>query len=445
VSPETVISVRGLGKRYSLGATLSYDSVRERLAHGAKSIWRCVSGQRRERTNAEQREHGDRPVTDADEIWALKDVNLDVGRGEVVGIIGPNGAGKSTLLKVLSQITEPTEGEVRIRGRVGSLLEVGTGMHPELTGKENVYLNGSILGMRRAEIEARYEEIVEFAGIKNFMSTPIKRYSSGMRVRLGFAIAAHLEPEILIVDEVLAVGDLNFQKKCLGKMESMAGSGRTVLFVSHSMDAVRLLCSRAVLVDHGQIAHDGDAASVIERYRALMRSNEITECTSLDDASVRRGSGEVRFVGVSCFDRNGDDRTHFAPGEDIVVRLRYRVFVPVNCLYLRVSLRSGRSREFVASSVRYSISETPLQAGQEGSLALTFPAVNLRVGEYPLYLWLGKPIQGFRLPADSAYDVVDGLTSPLIIQSQDPVDELGAHPSRWSGYFVLPSSVDTAT
>lgn len=265
---DTVISVQDLGKRYKLGATFSHDTLRDRLAHGAKSL---LSGLRISRRPAARHVDGEGPdgegrSTSCKEIWALKNVSFDVRSGEVLGIIGANGAGKSTLLKILSQITEPTEGDVGLRGRVGSLLEVGTGMHPELSGRENVYLNGAILGMRKAEIDKKYDEIVDFAGIADFMSTPIKRYSSGMRVRLGFAIAAHLEPEILIIDEVLSVGDAEFRRRCLGKMEDVASHGRTVLFVSHNMMAVRSLCTRVLCLKAGRVVFEGSVEKVVDDY-----------------------------------------------------------------------------------------------------------------------------------------------------------------------------------
>src|SRR5689334_10972101 len=205
-------------------------------------------------------------IREAEEFWALKDVSFEVQQGEVLGIIGRNGAGKSTLLKILSRITEPTDGRVTLRGRVASLLEVGTGFHAELTGRENIYLNGAILGMTRAEIRRKFDEIVAFAGVEKFLDTPVKRYSSGMYVRLAFAVAAHLEPEILVVDEVLAVGDAQFQKKCLGKMEEAGSSGRTVLFVSHNLLAVQRLCPRSLLLDGGRIVADGESSQVIQTY-----------------------------------------------------------------------------------------------------------------------------------------------------------------------------------
>ncbi|RMG47006.1 MAG: ATP-binding cassette domain-containing protein [Acidobacteria bacterium] len=243
----TAIRVRGLGKRYRIGAA-PHRTLREALSAAAGSILRR------------------RPRSEAPWIWALRDVSFDVREGEVVGIIGRNGAGKSTLLKILSRITEPTEGRAEIRGRVGSLLEVGTGFHPELTGRENIYLNGAILGMSRRELERKFDEIVSFAEIGPFLDTPVKRYSSGMYVRLAFAVAAHLEPEILLVDEVLAVGDAAFQRRCLGKMGDVARSGRTVLFVSHNMGAVRRLCSRVIQLESGRVVRDGPAAEVVRSY-----------------------------------------------------------------------------------------------------------------------------------------------------------------------------------
>ena len=248
-----IISIRGLGKRYHLGARAGHNTLRDQIT---ASLRRIFSGG--EKADA----------AEAGEFWAIKDVSFNVAQGEVLGVIGRNGAGKSTLLKVLSQITEPTEGEVRMRGRIASLLEVGTGFHPELSGRENVYLNGAILGMTKAEIRRKFDEIVAFAEVEKFLDTPVKRYSSGMYVRLAFAVAAHLEPEILIIDEVLAVGDATFQKKCLGKMKEVGASGRTVLFVSHNMSAVRALCSRCVVLQNGALLADlppGEAVSLYLR------------------------------------------------------------------------------------------------------------------------------------------------------------------------------------
>jgi ABC-type polysaccharide/polyol phosphate transport system ATPase subunit len=268
MTSDVVIRAEGLGKKYVIGHRAAererYTALRDVIARSVKGYARAAADFLR-----------GRPLVVGDtteEFWALKDVSFEVKRGEVVGIIGRNGAGKSTLLKILSRITEPTEGRVEIRGRVSSLLEVGTGFHPELTGRENIYLNGAILGMTRAEIRRKFDEIVAFAEVEKFLDTPVKRYSSGMYVRLAFAVAAHLEPEILIVDEVLAVGDAEFQKKCLGKMGEVAGGGRTVLFVSHNMGAVQALCHRAVLLANGKLLHDGDATSVVDSYTAVAGS-----------------------------------------------------------------------------------------------------------------------------------------------------------------------------
>jgi lipopolysaccharide transport system ATP-binding protein len=246
---KPIISVRGLGKQYRLGTKVAYKTLRESLMSAIAASARLF-----------------RKSNGRETIWALKDISFDINEGDVVGIIGRNGAGKSTLLKILSSITEPTEGEVRLRGRVGSLLEVGTGFHPELTGRENIFLNGTILGMSRAEIKKKFDEIVDFAEIEKFLDTPVKRYSSGMYVRLAFAVAAHLEPEILLVDEVLAVGDAQFQKKCLGKMKEVGKKGRTILFVSHNMGAVNTLCSEAILLQKGELLAFSDASHIVSKY-----------------------------------------------------------------------------------------------------------------------------------------------------------------------------------
>jgi lipopolysaccharide transport system ATP-binding protein len=249
---DAAIRVEGLGKRYRLGERETYRALRDTLTSAALAPIRRLRA----------RGHGGIDNT----IWALRDVSVEVAPGEVLGVIGHNGAGKSTLLKILSRITEPTEGRAEVRGRVGSLLEVGTGFHPELTGRENIFLNGAILGMKRAEIARRFDEMVAFAGVERFIDTPVKRYSSGMYLRLAFAVAAHLEPEILLVDEVLAVGDAAFQKKCLGRMSEVAREGRTVLFVSHNLPSIEKLCQKVIVVDGGRLVMQGDPVSCIASY-----------------------------------------------------------------------------------------------------------------------------------------------------------------------------------
>jgi lipopolysaccharide transport system ATP-binding protein len=265
---DTVIQVENLSKKYVIGhqqeSGLRYKALRDVIADGAKSFRKKIF-----------KAYETAPNFACEEFWALKDVSFDIGQGEVVGIIGRNGAGKSTLLKVLSRITEPTSGRIRMKGRVASLLEVGTGFHPELTGRENIYLNGAVLGMSKFEIQRKFDEIVIFAEIENFLDTPVKRYSSGMYVRLAFAVAAHLEPEILIVDEVLAVGDMAFQKKCLGKMENISTKeGRTVFFVSHSMQAVAQLTNRCILLSGGSVQFDGSTDNAVRLYIAGQKNSD---------------------------------------------------------------------------------------------------------------------------------------------------------------------------
>jgi lipopolysaccharide transport system ATP-binding protein len=273
---EVAIRVENLSKLYRIGALQQrHDTLRDALVSTFK------------RSNIQTLER-------SDEIWALRDVSFEVQRGEVVGIIGRNGAGKSTLLKILSRITEPTEGRAEIHGRVGSLLEVGTGFHPELTGRENIYLNGAILGMRRVEIERRFDEIVAFAEIEKFLDTPVKRYSSGMYVRLAFAVAAHLEPEIMLVDEVLAVGDVQFQKKCLGKMGDVAKEGRTVLFVSHNMVAVQTLCQRALWLDAGQMKAQGAVSPIVTTYLRSGLADDAAKERVWADIATAPGNETVR-------------------------------------------------------------------------------------------------------------------------------------------------------
>jgi lipopolysaccharide transport system ATP-binding protein len=275
---QPAIRVRNLSKKYRIGgARPRHTTISERLIAGVRALGRLR--------------------TPDETFWALSDLSLDVQRGDVVGFIGPNGAGKSTMLKVLSRITRPTSGTAEIWGRVSSLLEVGTGFHPELTGRENIFLNGAILGMKKAEIDRRFDEIVEFSGVSRFIDTPVKRYSSGMYLRLAFAVAAHLTPEILIVDEVLAVGDLAFQRKCLGKMNTVAKQGQTVLFVSHSMAAIESLCNVVCLLVGGRIVEQGATRSVIDTY---LTSVPLAESANLKDRKDRQGNGKIRYTDLTC-------------------------------------------------------------------------------------------------------------------------------------------------
>jgi lipopolysaccharide transport system ATP-binding protein len=314
-----MVEMEGVSKRYQLG-TPGAGSLRGAV----ENLFRRLRGRRLVADARLGTRAADRPNS----FWSLRDVSLRVQPGEVVGLVGRNGAGKSTLLKILSRITEPTCGRVRLRGRVASLLEVGTGFHPELTGRENIFLNGAILGMKRAEIAAKFEEIVEFAEIGAFLDTPVKHYSSGMFVRLAFAVAAHLEPEILLIDEVLAVGDAAFQKKCLGKMDEVAHQhGRTVFFVSHNLGAVRSLCTTAVLLEEGRVCHHGSPEEVISKYLAgaipdEQEANGRREWPASTDAP---GNDEARLSGLFLRNTNGLVTSSFEAGQPIEIEVRYRI------------------------------------------------------------------------------------------------------------------------
>ena len=312
---KTVIAVRGLGKRYRLGV-IGRDTLQEEVAH----LWRRLRGK------------GSHHVVDSDgrtaprggEFWALKDVNFDIKRGETVGVIGSNGAGKSTLLKILSRITIPTEGEAVMRGRVRALLEVGTGFHPDLTGRENIYLNGTIMGMTRAEIDSRLESIVAFSEIGLFMDTPVKRYSSGMYVRLAFAVAAHLEPEIFIIDEVLAVGDVSFQEKCLGKIGELVNEDRTCLFVSHNMGAIRKLCSRVLWLNGGRVALCGPTDEVVDAYLARQTASEGEFVPPAGDTGTR-ATDPVILKRVSLRNEQGAPASSFGNNATGILEIEYEV------------------------------------------------------------------------------------------------------------------------
>jgi lipopolysaccharide transport system ATP-binding protein len=385
-----IVSSRDLGKRYTVGPTkepaATYRTLRDDLARLATLPWRVLR----------------RPAAgDGRDFWALRDVAFDVEPGEVVGVIGRNGAGKSTLLKILSRITKPTTGQVELRGRVGSLLEVGTGFHPEMTGRENIFLSGVILGMSRREVQRQFDEIVQFAEIDAFLDTPVKRYSSGMYVRLAFAVAAHLDPEILIVDEVLAVGDAAFQKKCLGKMQSLSGGGRTVFFVSHTMPAVRSLTTRCLYLRSGQVAADGPTPEVIDRY--------------LTDAWDRRESDRGRQVDPYRRDRNrtravmierlwveggdGGDPPVLASGEDFTVHCEFsaaRALPKAYCAFWLTNQQGERAATFFTADSGFAF---PIRTGRQ-VVACRVRGLPLGPGRYSLTLGLNEGV------TTTAFDVI---------------------------------------
>ncbi len=311
---KPIITIKNISKKYDINhLNGKYVALRDVLTHIAKNPFNFLKHKAKVITGLEKKE----------EFWALKDINLEIKKGEVLGIIGHNGAGKSTLLKILSQITPPTTGEIKINGRVGSLLEVGTGFHPELSGRENIFLNAAILGMSKREIEKKFDQIVEFAGIEKFLDTPVKRYSSGMYVRLAFSVAAHMEPDILIIDEVLAVGDAEFQKKCLGKMDEVTKQdGRTIIFVSHNLNAVQQLCKKTVVLSQGKIKFAGDTDEAIKLYTDDL-SQQINK-EDLSKAKRKRSQGNTRFSHISFYNKEGREVSRVQSGEPLTIGLSYK-------------------------------------------------------------------------------------------------------------------------
>ena len=364
------LTVSGLSKRYRIGE-YSYDTqLREVIMRVIAKI-------------------GGREPEKDETIWALSDVSFEVPEGEILGIIGRNGAGKSTLLKLLSRITYPTSGTLRARGRVASLLEIGTGFHEELTGRENIYLNGSILGMKRAEIEKRLEEIVEFAAIPQFIDTPIKRYSSGMRLRLGFAVAAHVSPDILLVDEGLAVGDADFQKKCLDAMDGLRTSGRTVLFVSHNMAAVESLCSRCIWIEAGRLRADGEARSIVSEYmRTFARSSE--GAVNLANVESRTGNGDARFTHMAFLNEAGEPTNYIRSGDRLTLRFNYRANKVLREFVVDIHIYNEYGTLVTSSSNWATGDDIPLVEPGDGFADFEIDCLYLLPGRYYLSLWLGR-------------------------------------------------------
>ncbi|MGQ9663028.1 MAG: ABC transporter ATP-binding protein [Kiritimatiellia bacterium] len=383
------IEVESLSKRYRLG-TIGARTFREELEH----FWHKLRGRDPEQMMGRI---GGRPGAatasltrnsnvEGNEIWALREVSFKVGEGEVLGLIGKNGAGKSTLLKILSRITEPTSGRAILRGRVSSLLEVGTGFHPELTGRENIYLNGAIHGMSRSEIEKKFDKIVEFSGIGKFLDTPVKRYSSGMRVRLGFAVAAHLEPEIMLVDEVLAVGDIEFQRRCLGKMDSIARSGRTVIFVSHNMATISNLCRSCILLHEGRIAASGDTREVIQQYLHIVRR---LISVSLAERSDRQGNQALRFVACRCF---SGDAAQPSPaircGDNLRIQIAYESagYLPLRYVDVAIGIRGTHNEALSHLGTKFRGLQFE-QVPPVGTFECIIPHLPLQQGRYSLTLF----------------------------------------------------------
>lgn len=425
--PDPVIIAEGLGKRYVIGhrgKRERYLALRDVLARGAGQVFgrvfRTIRGV---------------PLIEGDEqedFWALRDVSFEVERGEVVGLIGRNGAGKSTLLKVLTRITEPSRGRATIRGRTASLLEVGTGFHPELSGRENIFLNGAILGMRRAEVRAKFDEIVAFAEVERFLDTPVKRYSSGMYVRLAFAVAAHLTPEIVFVDEVLAVGDAAFQKKCLGKLGAVsAEEGKTVLFVSHNMASIRELCSRCLLMEGGRLTASGPTSQLVARYAALAEGDATVDLTTVRQHGPRE---YARLLRLALSTRDGQPSTAFQMGEPLVAEIDVQILKPVTAVEvgLKISTRFGAAVHYLTST--WEGLAPSLEPGVH-TFQVTMEQVLLLPGTYVLGVWVLKGIDWSDVHAQDVATIL--VTKGLVPPNPNRIDQYVVSggevyvPSRW--------------
>lgn len=375
--PQPVIVVENLGKRFQIGTRDNQsNTLREAIVDMARAPLRRL----RMFTGSDSHES---------EFWALRHLSFDVQQGDVLGVIGRNGAGKSTLLKLLSRISDPTEGRAVIRGRVASLLEVGTGFHNELSGRENIYLNGAILGMKKAEIDRKFDEIVDFSGVEKFLDTPIKRYSSGMKVRLAFAVAAHLEPEILIIDEVLAVGDFDFQKKCMGKMQDVAQCGRTLLFVSHNIAAVQALCNRAIYLEGGKLAFEGTTDQVLEKYYAMSLGNRTSD-TDLSAMNRSRPGCETLMQSGRLLNASGNVTNSIFIGEPLTISIAFHSarasFRPV----LGAVIKNSFGAALFGTDNRIQAEFLPPRPYSTGTIELTFDSLPLVPGTYSIDLYLGN-------------------------------------------------------
>tara|TARA_Y100001970_G_scaffold261373_1_gene344437 strand:+ start:10224 stop:11510 length:1287 start_codon:yes stop_codon:yes gene_type:complete len=371
------INVENISKRYRIGKMEDlHDTFMGAFISWVKSP---VSNFRRLQKLSKFAQNGE----NEDTIWALKNVSFEVKHGEVLGIIGANGAGKSTLLKVLAKISEPTSGRIEINGRVASLLEVGTGFHPDLTGRENVYLNGSILGMTKLEIDKNFDEIIDFSGIEKFVDTPVKRYSSGMRVRLAFSVAAFLDQEVLLIDEVLAVGDIDFQKKCIGKIGEVSEQGRTVLFVSHNMAAVSSLCSRACLIDRGNLVLVGETKECISQYIGI---NKKLDRQKLGKRTDRHGNQKLKFVDIRIKDSNGNTTNTVASGDDLIIETDLLLKDnEVRKVYFQINIIDNLGRILLVCSTAV-INKNYNEIKSNGKMICTIPNLPLAPGNYSVFL-----------------------------------------------------------
>jgi lipopolysaccharide transport system ATP-binding protein len=407
---DIAIRCERLSKQYRIGKRERYRTLRDVLSESLSAPFRLARNSIRH--------------PQSDTFWALDDISFEIKRGEVVGIIGRNGAGKSTLLKILSRITEPTRGYADIYGRVGSLLEVGTGFNPELTGCENIYLNGAILGMKKAEIERKYDDVVDFAEIGKFIDTPVKHYSSGMYTRLAFSVAAHLEPEIMLVDEVLAVGDAAFQKKCLGRMGNVAKEGRTVLFVSHNLGAIVSLCSRCIMIEKGNIIQDGPASQVASVYQSGLYS---TVANAADLSNVARyGTGKAKFtsINVTSVDSDGASYPFLQTGQSLRVDLRIAAIADIVDANVAVIIYDSSGYRIIDVNTALHGNSLTLRCGQEAHIQFKLHELLLKPSNYLLGLWLGR----------GGIEELDGITYAISF-SVEPDPEALLHSETFPGIY----------
>jgi lipopolysaccharide transport system ATP-binding protein len=395
---DIAIRSDGLSKRYRIGSFKNTKNLREAVKDVFKAPLRPAMNLFRGRAKAVSK-----PI---ETIWALSDVSFEIKKGDVVGIIGSNGSGKSTLLKIISRITEPTAGSVEIGGRVGSLLEVGTGFHQELTGRENIYLNGAILGMKKEEIKRQFDEIVDFSEVEKFIDTPVKHYSSGMYLRLAFAVAAHLKPEVLLVDEVLAVGDADFQKKCLGKMDAVSKEGRTILFVSHNMAAIANLCSKAILLHQGKLLMEGETRDVIDEYTAGASALAKTELALRKD---RRGNGIIKITAIQILNQKKEVVANGVSGQELTIRMYYQAIpgqVFKNC---RASIAVVKNEQMYFNLSTEMVSADQMNICGDGYLDFTIPELPLSQSTYMLHSFIEANKEVADWVADAAeLSVIDG-------------------------------------
>jgi lipopolysaccharide transport system ATP-binding protein len=380
---KVILTAQNISKQYRLGVVGTGT-----LSHDLNRWWASVRG--KDDPYLKIGAENDRSKkAETDYVWALRDINFDVYDGDVLGIIGKNGAGKSTLLKILSRVTSPTTGTIKTKGRIASLLEVGTGFHPELTGRENIYLNGAILGMTKAEIKVKEEEIIDFSGCAMYIDTPVKRYSSGMRVRLAFAVAAHLEPDILVVDEVLAVGDAEFQKKAIGKMKDISGNdGRTVLFVSHNMAAVKSLCTRGIVLENGTSVFEGTAEESVDYYLSLGNTENLGE---LKDRTDRRGNGNLKLVDVSFFNKNNKHISEVISGDTLKIKLKFEKFdndIDYDNLFLGINFKDDQE-QLVLAYLSDEMGANLSQLQDVNEIILEIPNFYIRAGVYDIKVQTG--------------------------------------------------------